>query len=188
MREKEKKIKKKKKRKKKEEARPRFPRRVSFVLLLLRARCIDVQTAQRANLGEKIRESWEREEDGSGRGEGGVEGEGGGGRRRRSTWRAMARSNAHNARINRNATASVENTSGNSELTDVPPRAHVLPDQHCFPLPPSPPPRIVFHRIPLREIEVTIMNFPSLSLSLYITNENRKENFRRGINNIIINR
>lgn len=50
----------------------------------------------------------------------------------------MARSNAHNARINRNATASVENTSGNSELTDVPPRAHVLPDQHCFPLPPFP--------------------------------------------------
>lgn len=60
-----KKIKKEKKKKKRQ---PRFPRRVSFVLLLLRARCIDVQTAQRANLGEKIRESWEREEDGSGRG------------------------------------------------------------------------------------------------------------------------
>lgn len=67
-RERERKEKDKEREKEKEEAQPRFPRRVSFVLLLLRARCIDVQTAQRANLGEKIRESWEREEDGSGRG------------------------------------------------------------------------------------------------------------------------
>lgn len=68
VRERERKEKDKEREKEKEEAQPRFPRRVSFVLLLLRARCIDVQTAQRANLGEKIRESWEREEDGSGRG------------------------------------------------------------------------------------------------------------------------
>lgn len=79
----------------------------------------------------------------------------------------MARSNAHNARINRNATASVENTSGNSELTDVPPRAHVLRPTLFSSLLLPPPLRIVFHRIPLREIEVTIMNFPlSLSFSL----------------------
>lgn len=53
-----------------------------------------MQTAQRANLGEKIRESWEREEDGSGRGEGGVEGGaegGGGGGARGARWLGQTR-------------------------------------------------------------------------------------------------
>lgn len=85
------KIKKKEKKEEKEEARPRFPRRVSFVLLLLRARCIDVQTAQRANLGEKIRESWEREEDGLGEREERRRREGGGGGARGARWLGQTR-------------------------------------------------------------------------------------------------